>query len=72
MTDEWGLIFVATEPVATARPRPRGPSASRHGWVTLEEALAMIDDGRITDAMSQAGLLRVALERAAGAGEAGT
>jgi 8-oxo-dGTP pyrophosphatase MutT (NUDIX family) len=62
VTDEVGAIFLATGLTAgEATPEPSEELALR--WVTLDEALTMIDAGELTDLMSVAGLLRVALER---------
>ena len=62
VTDEVGAIFLATGLTAgEATPEPSEELALR--WVTLDEALTMIDTGELTDLMSVAGLLRVALER---------
>ena len=63
VTDEEGALFVATG-LEAGEARPDGSEqdlVSR--WVSLDEAVAMIDRGEITDAMSQVALLRVALER---------
>ncbi len=63
VTDEEGALFVATG-LEAGDARPDGSEqdlVSR--WVSLDEAVAMIDRGEITDAMSQVALLRVALER---------
>jgi 8-oxo-dGTP pyrophosphatase MutT (NUDIX family) len=69
VTDEWGIVYRAAGLTAGA-PAPEGTERIDVRWVSLDEALAMIDDGRITDAISQIGLLRVALTRALGeAGE---
>ena len=65
VTDEVGAIFLATGLTAgEATPEPSEELALR--WVTLDEALAMIDAGELTDLMSVASLTRVALERARG------
>ena len=62
VTDEIGAIFLATGLTpGEATPEPSEELAVR--WVALDEALAMIDSGELTDLMSVAGLLRVALER---------
>jgi 8-oxo-dGTP pyrophosphatase MutT (NUDIX family) len=66
VTDEVGVIYVArqlTEGMAT----PDGTEELVSRWASLDESLAMIDRGEITDAMSQIGLLRFALERSRGA-----
>lgn len=68
ITDEEGALFVATG-LESGEARPDGTErdlVSR--WVSLDEAIAMIDRGEITDAMSQVALLRVALERRAAEG----
>ena len=63
VTDEVGAIFLATGLTpGEAMPEPSEDLAVR--WVTLDEAIAMIDAGELTDVMSVAGLARVALERA--------
>ena len=65
VTDETGAIYLATG----LTPGESAPEASEDistRWVPLQEAIAMIDRGEITDVMSVAGLLRVALERASG------
>jgi 8-oxo-dGTP pyrophosphatase MutT (NUDIX family) len=63
VTDEEGALFAAEGLVAgDAAPEATEELATR--WVALDEAVAMIDRGEITDAMSQVALLRVALERA--------
>ena len=63
VTDEEATLFLATG-------LSHGPSAlesTEHDltldWVPFEEALAMVMDGRITDALSVVALQRVALER---------
>ncbi len=63
VTDEEGAIFVAQD----LEPGPAEPDATEDlatAWVDLDQAIARIDSGEITDAISQIGLLRVALERA--------
>ena len=62
VTDEGGVLFIATGLVAGASD-PEGSERIELRWVALDEAIAMIDDGRITDAISQIGLLRTALAR---------
>lgn len=68
VTDESGVLFVATD-LEAGEAAPEGTEDIELRWATLDEALAMIDRGEITDAMSQVGLLRVALERSAGRGQ---
>ncbi len=65
VTDEEGALFVAEDLVAGS-PEPDATEDIATAWVDLGEAVAMIDRGEITDAMSQIGLLRVALERERG------
>lgn len=61
VTDEAGAIFLATELVA-GEARPDGTEELALRWVTLGEALTMIERGELTDALSQIGILRLALE----------
>jgi 8-oxo-dGTP pyrophosphatase MutT (NUDIX family) len=61
VTDEVGVLYLATRLTAGAAD-PEGTERIEVRWVTLDDALRMIDDGRITDALSQVGLLRRALE----------
>ena len=70
ITDEAGVLFVArADRHGDAHPDPTEELAI--DWVPFEEALAMIADGRITDAMSIMALQQVALERfVSGAGQA--
>jgi 8-oxo-dGTP pyrophosphatase MutT (NUDIX family) len=65
VSDEASTLYVASGLTAGA-PDPDGTERITTRWVTLDQALAMIDAGEITDAMSQIGLLRYALDRAAG------
>ena len=63
VTDEVGAIYLATGLTpGESSPEPSEDITLR--WVPLDEAVAMIDRGELTDVMSVAGLLRVALERA--------
>jgi len=61
VTDEVAAVFLATE-LVPGEARPDGTEALALRWVSVREALAMIDRGEITDALSQVGLLRFALE----------
>ncbi|HWP62836.1 MAG TPA: NUDIX hydrolase [Candidatus Binatia bacterium] len=61
VTDEVGAVFLATD-LVPGEARPDGTEELAVRWLPLGEALAMIDRGEITDALSQVGLLRVALE----------
>jgi 8-oxo-dGTP pyrophosphatase MutT (NUDIX family) len=63
VTDEWGVLYRASGLIA-GDADPDGSERIELRWVTLGEALAMIDDGGITDAISQVGLLRHALAAA--------
>jgi 8-oxo-dGTP pyrophosphatase MutT (NUDIX family) len=63
VTDERAVLFLATGlEQGAATPEPTESIEVR--WVPFGEALAMIVDGRITDAMSVVAIQRVALERA--------
>jgi 8-oxo-dGTP pyrophosphatase MutT (NUDIX family) len=62
ITDETGRLFVATG-LTAGEPHPDGTESLTTRWLTLDEAVAMVERGEITDAMSQIALLRVALER---------
>lgn len=60
MTDERGAIFVATG----LRPGDAAPDGTEQlavRWVTLDEALALVDAGEIHDVITIAGLSRYAL-----------
>jgi 8-oxo-dGTP pyrophosphatase MutT (NUDIX family) len=64
VTDESGTLYVAEE--LTGGPaRPEGTERLELRWVTLDEAVRLVDAGRITDSMSQVAILRYALERQA-------
>ena len=65
VTDEWGLLYVATG-LEPGEANPEGTERIELRWITLDEAIAMIDAGEITDAMTQAALLRTALALRAG------
>ena len=66
VTDEEAVLFVARGLVqGEATPEPTEALTVR--WVPFGEAVAMTRDGRITDAISVAAILRVALDRATGA-----
>lgn len=65
VTDEQAVLFVATGLThGDATPGPTESLSLR--WVAFDEAVEMVRDGRITDAMSVAAILRVALDRATG------
>jgi 8-oxo-dGTP pyrophosphatase MutT (NUDIX family) len=64
ITDEAGVLFAARAlRGGEAHPDPTEQLAV--DWVPFDEALAMIADGQITDAMTIMALQHVALERAA-------
>ena len=62
VTDEVGVIFQATG-LTPGRAAPEASEDIEVRWVALDEAIAMIDRGEITDLMSVGGLMRIALER---------
>jgi 8-oxo-dGTP pyrophosphatase MutT (NUDIX family) len=65
VTDEVAILFVATGlHHGEASPEPTESISLR--WVPFDEAVAMVRDGRITDVMSVAAILRVALDRGSG------
>ena len=62
VSDEEAILYLATN----LRPGFAEPDATEQlevRWVHLDEAMAMIDRGEITDAMSVIGLQRVAMGR---------
>lgn len=63
VTDEEAVLFIARGlRHGEATPEPTESLSVR--WVPFDEAVAMTRDGRITDAISVAAILRVALDRA--------
>ncbi len=62
VTTEVAVLFVARD-LTPGEPDPDETEELELRWVTLDEALAMIDRGDITDALSQVGLLRYAAGR---------
>jgi 8-oxo-dGTP pyrophosphatase MutT (NUDIX family) len=65
VTDEEGVMFVATEPEeGAASPEPTEELATR--WVPFEEAIAMVDRGEIHDVITQAALSALARDRTTG------
>jgi len=63
VTDEEAVLFLARDlRHGQATPEPTESLSLR--WVPFDEAVAMTRDGRITDAISVAAILRVALDRA--------
>lgn len=63
-TDEEGVMFVASE-LTPGEAAPEATEELTVWWVSLDDALAMIDQGTIHDVMSQTALLALARERAA-------
>jgi 8-oxo-dGTP pyrophosphatase MutT (NUDIX family) len=62
ITDEGGIVFAARAVAhGEASPDPTEELAVR--WVAFDEALSMLADGRITDAITIMGLQALALER---------
>lgn len=59
VTDEEGVLYVATD-LAAGRASPDPTEQLEVRWVTLEEAMAMVDSGEIHDLMTQVGLLAYA------------
>jgi 8-oxo-dGTP pyrophosphatase MutT (NUDIX family) len=62
VSDEVALLYLATG-LAHGDPDPEGTEELELRWVPFSEALAMVDRGEITDAISIIALQRVALER---------
>jgi 8-oxo-dGTP pyrophosphatase MutT (NUDIX family) len=66
VTDEYAILFVATG----LSPGEALLDGTEHdltlAWVPFDEVVAMVLDGRITDAMSVVAIQRLALERAEG------
>lgn len=67
--DEEALLYLATD-LSHGEAEPEGSEDLVCRWVSFAEALAMVERGEITDALSVIALQRVALERA-GARERG-
>ncbi len=63
VSDEEAILFAATG-LTAGTAVPDGTELLVTRWVAFEEALAMIDRGEITDAMTILALQRLALERA--------
>lgn len=63
VSDEAGVLYAATG-LVEGPPEPDGTEAIEVRWVPFDEAVAMIRDGRITDAMTVAAIQWLALERA--------
>lgn len=62
VTDELAIFFVATDLDAGAAS-PEGTEELQTRWVPFDEALAMVFDGRISDALSILAIQREALDR---------
>ena len=62
VSDEEAVLYLATG-LTTGEPSPDGTEDVVVRWVPFDEAVDMAIDGRITDAMSVAALLHVALAR---------
>lgn len=67
VTDERAVMFLATD-LTLGEADPDPTEALEVRWVQFEDALAMVLDGRITDAISVAAIQRVALARLAATG----
>ncbi len=64
-TDETGVLYLATDLIeGQAHPDETEELALR--WVAFDEALAQVLSGELFDSMTQMGILRLALDRAAG------
>ena len=62
VTDEIAIFFRATD-LAAGDAAPEGTEVLQTRWVPFDEALAMTQDGRITDALSMLAIQREALNR---------
>jgi len=65
LTDEWGQVFLATG-LTHGEPELEGTEDITCLFVSMVDALAAIADGRITDAITVAGLYRTELMRLSG------
>jgi 8-oxo-dGTP pyrophosphatase MutT (NUDIX family) len=65
VTDEVAILFVATDLVA-GPSSPEGTERLQQRWLPFAEAMAMIESGEISDAMSILALQQLALARLAG------
>ncbi|HEY5622412.1 MAG TPA: NUDIX hydrolase [Gammaproteobacteria bacterium] len=61
VTDEAGVVFLATG-LTIGEPQPEDTEDLQIRKLPLDEALAWVHEGRITDAMSVAGILRLAAD----------
>ena len=64
VTDETVHVYLARG-LTAGEARPEGTERLQVRWVAFDEALAMVDDGRITDAISVMAIQAVALRRLA-------
>jgi 8-oxo-dGTP pyrophosphatase MutT (NUDIX family) len=62
VSDEHAIYFLAEE-LIPGTPRPEGTERLSQRWVTFPEALALVERGEITDALSIIAIQRVALLR---------
>lgn len=65
VTDEWGQVYLATG-LHHGEAAPEPCEDITRLFVPLDDALKAIDDGKITDGLTIAGLMKVALMRARG------
>lgn len=65
ITDEVGTLFLATDLRSVPQALESSEADLTVDWVPFETALAMVLDGRITDALSVIAIQRVALHRVA-------
>jgi 8-oxo-dGTP pyrophosphatase MutT (NUDIX family) len=65
VSDERGVVFLARG-LAAGDARPDATEELSVRWVPVADAVDMVERGEITDALSQLGLLKVALERSRG------
>jgi 8-oxo-dGTP pyrophosphatase MutT (NUDIX family) len=63
VTDELAILYLATD-LTQGESRLDGTESDLTlGWFRFDEVMSMVEDGRITDAMSVVALQRLALER---------
>ena len=65
VTDERAIVYLATR-LREGDASPEGTEVLRMRWVSIDDAVRMVMDGEITDALSILGLQTVALRRAGG------
>ena len=70
VSDERGVMYLATG-ITFGTAEPEGTEVLEVRWVPFADALGMVLDGRITDAISIMGIQRVALARLAAASAGG-